>query len=118
MAEYEDLVIEAALADGERTVESIETMDRPYVAWSVIARGGAFCDQAADEDVEEWCECQSKERDTEHAREHRDAHDVAHLGTSAAGENERNHTHDERERRHENRPQTDAARLERGGQTV
>src|SRR3954469_6598219 len=73
---------------------------------------------AANEHVEERREDQAEEGDAKHPREHGDAHHVAHLRARATGENERHDAHDECERRHENRTQSDARRLERGAQTI
>src|SRR6185437_6272384 len=71
-------------------------------------RCGAATNESTHHDVEHRCEKKSEECHTEHAGEHRHPHCVTHLGAGARCHHERYHTHDERERRHENGPQPDA----------
>ena len=66
----------------------------------------------ANRHVEHRREEQAEERHAEHAGEHRDAHRLPHLGAGARREHQRHDAHDERDRRHQDRPQPDAARLE------
>src|SRR5690242_18758550 len=73
---------------------------------------------STDQDIEERREDETEKGDAEHAGEDRDAHDVAHLRSRAASEHQRQNTHDERERRHENRTQTNARCLERGAESI
>ena len=99
-----------------------ERSDRAY-AWAALrpaAIGSARArhrapplHQPLDDHVEHRREDQAEEGDAEHAGEHRHAHGVPHLGAGAAGEHQRHHAHDERERGHEDRAEPDAAGLER-----
>ena len=57
---------------------------------------------------------EAEQRAAEHAGEHRHAHGVPHLRAGAERHHERYHTHDERERRHDDRPQPLPARQHRG----
>src|SRR5262245_31877935 len=86
---------------------------RLYVVagWGLRARR-SLRDEAANENVEDRREQQAEERHAEHAGEHRDSHHAAHLGASAVRDDERRYARDERERRHENRAQSDAAGLQ------
>ncbi len=59
--------------------------------------------------VEHWRQQQAEEGDAEHPGEHRDPHRVTHLGTGTAGKYQRHHAHDEGERGHQDRTQTQAA---------
>ena len=52
---------------------------------------------------------QRQERRRDHAADHRDAQRSAELRALAAAERNWNHARDERERRHQDRPQTDRA---------
>ena len=52
--------------------------------------------------------------DADHAGEHRDAHGVAHLRAGAGRCHQRQHAHHEGQRGHQDRPQPQAARLDRG----
>src|SRR5262245_25619466 len=110
----ESLRMEISFDDRERTLE------RPHrttiVRWHDVAR--ATLDEAANQHVEKGSEHQTEERHAKHPREHGHAHHVPHLGAGTAGENERHDAHDERERRHENGTETNAACLERGRQSI
>src|SRR5262249_51378643 len=64
--------------------------------------------------VEHRSEKQPEEGDAEHAREYRYAHRVPHFRSRAAREDERNDAHDEREGRHQDGTEPQAAGLQRG----
>ena len=59
-----------------------------------------------------------EERHAQHAGENRHTHRMPHLGACPGGENQRHHAHDEGERRHQDRAQPDARRLQRGANRI
>src|ERR1051326_1717242 len=70
--------------------------------------------QALDDDIQPWNERKVQERRRDHAAGHRGADRVPRLAPGAAREDERHHAEDERERRHEDRPQPEPGRLDGG----
>ena len=70
--------------------------------------------QRAQQHVEHRRQEEAEDGHADHAGEHRDAHGVAHLGAGAGREHQRQHAHDEGERGHQDRPQPQPARLDRG----
>src|SRR5439155_12751732 len=76
---------------------------RPGMEWLDLGRtriipASAPRRQTTDEDIEERREDETEEGDAQHSREHRDPHDVAHLGARSARQHQGHHAHDERER--------------------
>src|SRR5438046_2673897 len=59
-----------------------------------------------------WDNQQRQKRRGDHTADHRDAEGSAELRALTAAERDRNHPGDERERRHQDRPQPDRARLD------
>ena len=68
--------------------------------------------EAAQQHVEHRREEDAERRDADHAGEHRDAHGVTHLRAGADRCYQRHHAHDEGNRRHQDRPQPQAAGLD------
>jgi hypothetical protein len=68
--------------------------------------------QTPDDVVEDRGEEQPEDGDAEHPGEHCYAHRAPDLEAGAGGEHQRHDAHDESHRRHQHRPQPDAARAE------
>ncbi len=70
--------------------------------------------ELTNQDVEQRRQQQPEKSDAQHSREHRNSHGVAHLGARTGRGDERYHTHDESERGHQDRPQPETGRIQRG----
>ena len=85
-----------------------------------ITIGGVFralaaaCRQRAQQHVEHRREEQAEQRHTQHPREHGHAHGMAHFRTGAGRYHQGHDAHDESDRRHQDRAQTQAAGLDGG----
>src|SRR6185436_86041 len=73
---------------------------------------GAAVYVSAHQHIEERREQQTEECHAEHSGKHRDSHHPTHFRAGAARNDERDNPGDERERRHEDRTQSDSGRLE------
>ena len=73
----------------------------------------AVIDEPFDDVKENRREENPEQRNAEHAAEHRNAQEPAHLRAGAAADQQRYRAEDERKRRHQDRPQPEPARLQR-----
>src|SRR2546423_3759570 len=75
-------------------------------------------DETTNDRVEQRREDQAKESHAEHTGENGDAHHAPHLSAGATGDDERDDARDERKRGHQDWPQTNARRFQRGGEVI
>src|SRR3954463_3282873 len=99
---YEDMIVVFCLVADATFCFDRQLRPRMECTHSVARRTddrGPPCGETTDDHVKQRCEHEAEESHTQHPREHRDTHHATHLGARTTRDDQRYHTHDERERR-------------------